>query len=175
MPARHATIVLWILATLALVGCPGDSSDDDDIAVVDDDTTPLDCVETMQAMLQEVSPAPEISLDWSAFTEDAGGNSVDPAALDSMSVLGFQVGTDATIEGLCDGSLHQADVSLYWIDDDIAGSTSAGLDTSEMADTTLVVSVSSATGISSAALATVVEGSPNTTIHIESGGEVPPG
>jgi len=160
---------------LALTGCPGNGTDDDDdTSIQDDDTAAPSCEEAMEAMLQEVAASPEVTVDWSGFTEDTDGNPIDPADLTNLSVTGFELLPDAGIEGICNGTLDQSDITLAFFDDSISGSTTTEIDTTGMLGATLMVSAGQGQGIYSTALVTVLDGSPTTVIYIENGGDVPP-
>lgn len=169
----RATAAILTLLFWPIAGCPGNGSDDDDIAIRDDDATEPSCVEAMEASLQEVAASPDVVVDWSGFTEDTDGNAVNPAALDNLSVLGFEIAVDETIAGLCEDTLTQADVTLGGFYEDIDGTTTFVIDTTDMAGAMLTVMVSSGGGATSTALATVVEGATNEVIYIENGGVIP--
>lgn len=181
---RAATTTSALFA-LFVLGCPGvGDDDDDDTAIQDDDSDAVDCIQAMEATVQEVNISTGVTIDWSGFTEDQDGSPVDPEELSSLSLVGLALSSSDAIHLACDNALEQGDVGLYMLNNDsIVGTTSAeiewtGLDDAPPQVTTLMATVSSGSspgeGAYATAIATVDEDSSNTVIYVEAGGVVPP-
>lgn len=181
----RAAPTISVLLALFVIGCfdVGDD-DDDDIALQDDDSDEIDCIQAMEATLQEVNISTGITIDWSGFTEDHDGNPVNPGELSSLSLVGLSLSSGEAIPLVCGNALEQGDVGLYLLDNDsIAGATSTeiewtGLDDAPPQIATLMATVSSESspgeGTYATAIVTVDEDSSNTVIYVEAGGVVPP-
>ncbi len=180
----RAAWTISVLLALFVVGCPDVGDDDDDTALQDDDSDGIECIQAMEATLQEVNISTGVTIDWAGFTEDHDGNPVNPQELSSLSLVGLSLSSSDAISLVCDNALEQGDVGLYMLNNEsIADATSTEIDWTDLDDappqvTTLMATVSSdsspGAGAYATAFAKVDEDSSNTVIYIEAGGAVPP-
>ncbi len=161
-----------ILALLA-TGCSSPVTDDDSaVASDDDDDTASDCVENLEASLQTADITPGFTVDWSGLTETDDGEPVQPESCDLASFLLLDLVPADAIQGTCDGTLQQGDVTLYVFNPAATDSTSVTFDTTQLEDEfgdgrTAVAVISCGDGKLASAFVAVDDRSGNSVIYVQ--------
>ncbi|RME23472.1 MAG: hypothetical protein D6798_13445 [Deltaproteobacteria bacterium] len=81
----------------------------------------------LQIDSQEVAAGADSVVDWSGLAVDMRGRAVDPAGVDRVMLVAFNISKDDVIAAINSNSLLQSDVRVYYQFDNTDGVTSASL------------------------------------------------
>jgi hypothetical protein len=105
-----------------LVGCDSATGD---LVLGDANNYSFDA--SMTASEVEVQALNDVAVDWSALSVDLQGRSVDPLAIDRVSLVQFDLPADEVLSAVASSSLLQSDVADYRLLEGLTGRTSAAL------------------------------------------------